>query len=83
MTQPTNGHSPEPDILDRIIELRNNGLSYNEAARVLDAEGYRNPSGNPYTSQGLAAKYRPPGRAAGLFIRAATRTRNWNFSYNC
>ena len=59
MPQCTDGDRPVPDMLDRLLELRNNHQSYSECALLLAAEGYRNPSGRPYTSQGLQKRIRP------------------------
>ena len=57
--QHTDGDRPVPDLVDRLLELRNDHQSYSECALVLAREGYVNPSGKPYTSQGLQKRIRP------------------------
>ena len=52
-----NGHNP--DLLDRLFELRNEGISYNQAAFVLAEEGYRNSRGGTFVAQNLQRMYRP------------------------
>ena len=54
MEMNNNGHSPKADLLDRLLELRSQGVSYSRCATTLLREEYTNPhSGEPYTSQGL------------------------------
>ena len=53
-----NGHVKK-DVLDRLIELRSQGISYNRCAFQLAEEGFKNPRGTNYVSQTLQRLYRP------------------------
>ena len=59
MDMPRRTDGDRPDLVDRLLELRNDHKSYSECALVLAREGYVNPSGKPYTSQGLQKRIRP------------------------